>query len=58
MDSFLPAGFAEIFETATKNMTNEARIKVLLIAYDEAVQDPKALIPTKLHAAIEALRRV
>jgi hypothetical protein len=57
MDTFLPKGFDQIFETATKNMVNDARIKAVLIAYDAALADPKANIPTSLHAAIEGLRR-
>ncbi len=57
-DPFLPVGFMEIFDTATKKMTSEARIKCVLLAYDQAMQDKTTKIPTALHAAIEALRRV
>ena len=57
MDSFLPAGFAQIFETATKEMVQQARIRCVIIAYEKALQDPKVVMPSSLHAAIEALRR-
>ena len=56
-DPFMPVGFSEIFETATKRMTLEARIKCVLLAYDAALEDKTTKLPTPLHAAIEALRR-
>ena len=57
-DPFLPVGFNEIFKTATDKMLTESRIKCVLIAYDQALSDPKATLPTYLHAALEGLRRV
>ena len=57
-DPFLPVGFSEIFGMATKKLTTEARIKCVLMAYDKALEDPKVVMPSSLHAAIEALRRV
>ena len=57
-DPFLPSGFREIFENATGKMVTEIRIKAVLVAYDAALQDKKAVIPTALHVAIEGLRRV
>ena len=58
MDTFLPQGFEEIFKSATKNLVTDARIKAVLIAYDQALADPKFVAPSYLHAAIEGLRRV
>lgn len=57
-DPFLPVGFNEIFNRATKELLTDARIKAVLVAYDSALGDPKAVIPTALHAALEGLRRV
>ncbi len=57
-DPFLPVGFAEIFETATEKLTTDARVRCVLIAYDQALQDKKAVLPSYLHAALEGLRRV
>jgi hypothetical protein len=57
-DPFLPVGFSEIFGMATKNLTTEARIKAVLLAYDKALADPKVVLPTYMHCALEALRRV
>ena len=56
-DPFLPTGFKEIFGMATERLTTEARVKCVLIAYDKALEDPKVVMPSSLHAAIEALRR-
>ena len=58
MDTFLPQGFDEIFQTATKGMITDARIKCVIIAYESALADPKVVLPTYLHAALEGLKRV
>ena len=34
-----------------------AKLGVIIVAYDRAMADPQARIPTVLHAAIEAARR-
>ena len=57
MDTFLPDGFNEIFEMATKELTTEARIRAVLAAYDRALGDAYTHLPSYLHAAIEGLRR-
>jgi len=57
MDSILPADFKEAFEAATKTLVREGRIKAVIAAYEKALEDPKFVAPTALHAAIEALRR-
>jgi hypothetical protein len=48
MDTFLPEGFNEIFNT---------RIRAVLVAYAKALEDPKFVCPSHLHAALEGLRR-
>jgi len=58
MDTFLPQGFDEIFQGATKGMITDTHIKCVLIAYEKALADPKAVLPTYLHAALEGLKRV
>jgi hypothetical protein len=62
MDSYLPPDFLDLgrfmFDAAHKGMLTDGRIRCVLIAYDAALQDPKAVIPTSLHAALEGLRRV
>lgn len=61
MDSYLPKDFdlgRFMFAAAHAGITTDARIKCVLIAYEKALEDPKAAIPTALHAAIEGLRRV
>lgn len=57
MDTFLPQGFNEIFKGATEKLLTDARVKCVLVAYEQALEDPKTVIPTALHAAIEALRK-
>lgn len=57
MDTFLPQGFDEIFKGATDKLVTDARVKCVIVAYEQALKDPKTLMPTTLHAAIEALRR-
>ena len=57
MDYYIPAAFDEILRGATKTIVTDGRIRALLVAYDQALADPKTKIPTVLHAAIEALRR-
>jgi hypothetical protein len=32
-------------------------LRAILIAYDKALADPKVVLPTYLHAAIEAARK-
>ena len=58
MDSFLPAGFDKIFEGAKKTMLTDARVRAVIIAYEQALADPKFVAPSYLHAALEGLRRV
>lgn len=58
MDAYLPEGFAQIFNAATEQMTTSARIQAVLLAYERALEDPKFVCPSHLHAALEALRRV
>ena len=57
MDTYLPTDFAVMFKEATERMTQDARVRALLIAYDEALKDEKVVIPTSLHVVIEALRK-
>jgi hypothetical protein len=58
MDTFLPQGFEEIFKGATDKMVTDARVKCVLVAYEKALNDPKFIAPSYLHAALEGLRRV
>ena len=60
MDTYenIQNGWTEMFEQAHKNILTDARIRCVIVAYEAALADPKAVIPTALHAAIEGLRRV
>lgn len=60
MDSYLPKDFdlgRFMFDAAHKGMTQEGRIRCVILAYEKALEDPKFVCPSSLHAAIEALRR-
>jgi len=57
MDSYIPAAFDEILRGATKTIVTDGRIRAVILAYEKALQDPKFVAPSFLHAAIEALRR-
>jgi len=57
MDSYLPTGFAQIFETATKTLQTEARVKAVLAAYDKALAE-NVQMPSYLHCVLESLRNV
>jgi hypothetical protein len=41
---------------AVMQMVEARKIHALLVAYDKALNDPKARIPTALHCAIERLK--
>jgi hypothetical protein len=51
--------FARMVRVAvqTERSHNRSLLLALVEAYDKALADPKATIPTYLHAALEAARR-
>lgn len=51
--------FARMVRTAvqTEREHNRALLLTLVEAYDKALADPKAAIPTYLHAALKAARK-
>jgi len=61
MDPYLPPGFdlgRLLFDQANKELRPALflRARTVIKAYDKALEDPRAVLPTYLHAAIEALR--
>jgi len=49
--------FDESFKNATAQLVMGSRVRAVLAAYEKALEDPKFVAPSFLHAAIEALRR-
>lgn len=46
-----------LFDEAHKQLLIKNRIQAVISAYEKALEDPNAKLPTYLHGAIEALRK-
>ena len=46
-----------ILQQPRRELSERERLQAIIAAYDRALADPKTVIPTLLHAAIEAARR-
>lgn len=60
MDTYesITNGWTEMFDQAHKSIVTDGRIMAVLVAYEQALADPKFVAPSYLHAALEGLRRV
>lgn len=47
-----------MFDAANKGLLMDARIRCVVLAYEKALADPKVVMPSYLHCALESLRRV